>query len=96
MIKLWYEVINEIKGYFKDKVYKTIIPRNIRLSEAPSHGKPIPLYDSNSIGAVRYEELAKEFLGETVVSPKTLEENKLEDVDKNQEQSSSNETESLA
>lgn len=58
------EVINEIRGYFKEKVYKTVIPRNIRLSEAPSHGKPITSYDTNSIGAQRYRQLAKEVLGE--------------------------------
>jgi len=57
------EVINEIRNYFKEKVYRTIIPRNIRLSEAPSHGKPITAYDANSIGAIRYAELAQEFLG---------------------------------
>ncbi len=57
------EVIKEIKTYFKDKVYNTIIPRNIKLSEAPSHGKPINLYDSHSIGAQRYKELAFEFIG---------------------------------
>ena len=56
------EVINEIKAYFKDKVYQTVIPRNIRLSEAPSHGKPITSYDRTSIGAKRYLQLAKEFL----------------------------------
>lgn len=60
------EVINEIKQYFKEKVYKTVIPRNIRLSEAPSHGKPITIYDSGSIGAKRYRELAREFLGEKI------------------------------
>jgi chromosome partitioning protein len=54
------EVINEIRNYFKEKVYQTIIPRNIRLSEAPSHGKPINLYDSSSIGAKKYAELAEE------------------------------------
>jgi chromosome partitioning protein len=54
------EVINEIRNYFKEKVYETIIPRNIRLSEAPSHGKPINVYDSASIGAKKYAELAKE------------------------------------
>ena len=59
------EVINEIKGFFKDRVYKTIIPRNVKLSEAPSFGKPISLYDRNSIGAKKYEEFAREFLGET-------------------------------
>ncbi len=57
------EVINEIRGYFKDKVYETIIPRNVRLSEAPSHGKPITVYDSNSIGAQKYRDLATEVLG---------------------------------
>ncbi len=56
------EVINEIKGYFKDKVYNTIIPRNIRLSEAPSHGKPITVYDGTSIGAKKYRELAAEIV----------------------------------
>ena len=58
------EVIKEIKNYFKDKVYKTIIPRNIKLSEAPSFGKPIMLYDHNSIGSKKYLEFAREFLGE--------------------------------
>ena len=53
---------NEIKNYFKDKVYQTIIPRNIRLSEAPSYGKPINYYDKGSIGARKYGELAKEVL----------------------------------
>lgn len=57
------EVINEIRSYFKDKVYNTVIPRNIRLSEAPSHGKPITQYDGHSIGAQRYRQLAKEVLG---------------------------------
>jgi len=69
------EVINEIKEYFKDKVYKTIIPRNIRLSEAPSYGKPITLYDPQSIGAQKYKELANEFLGE--ISSNLLQSNEL-------------------
>ncbi len=56
------EVINEIKNYFKEKVYKSIIPRNIRLSEAPSFGKPINFYDSTSVGSIKYKELAEEFL----------------------------------
>lgn len=60
------EVINEIKNYFKEKVYKTIIPRNVKLSEAPSFGKPIALYDRASIGAKKYDEFAKEFLGQSV------------------------------
>jgi len=56
------EVINEIKNYFKEKVYNSIIPRNIRLSEAPSFGKPINFYDSTSAGSLKYKELAEEFL----------------------------------
>ena len=56
------EVINEIKNYFKDKVFQTIIPRNIRLSEAPSYGKPIDRYDSTSIGSKKYAELAREIM----------------------------------
>lgn len=54
------QVIEEVKKYFQDKVYKTIIPRNVRLSEAPSHGKPIIVYDPKSRGAEVYLELAKE------------------------------------
>ncbi|WP_039044051.1 ParA family protein [Sporosarcina sp. ZBG7A] len=54
------QVIDEVKKYFQDKVYKTIIPRNVRLSEAPSHGEPIILYDARSRGAEVYLELAKE------------------------------------
>ena len=59
---LSFEIIEEVRGYFKDKVYNTIIPRNVRLSESPSYGKPIILYDSCSRGAKAYQELAKEFL----------------------------------
>ncbi|WP_419882576.1 ParA family protein [Peribacillus sp. B-H-3] len=54
------QVIEEVKKYFQDKVYKTIIPRNVRLSEAPSHGEPIIIYDPKSRGAEVYLELAKE------------------------------------
>lgn len=54
------QVIDEVRKYFKDEVYDTIIPRNVRLSEAPSFGKPITLYDSSSTGAKAYRELAKE------------------------------------
>jgi len=57
------EVIQEARNHFKDKVYKTVIPRNIRLTEAPSFGKPIFLYDKDSLGAQKYEELCKEILG---------------------------------
>jgi chromosome partitioning protein len=54
------QVIDEVKKYFQDKVYRTIIPRNVRLSEAPSHGEPIIIYDSKSRGAEVYLDLAKE------------------------------------
>ena len=54
------QVIDEVKKYFQDKVYQTIIPRNIRLSEAPSHGQPIIIYDPRSRGAEVYLDLAKE------------------------------------
>ncbi len=57
------EVIQEARNHFKDKVYHTVIPRNIRLTEAPSFGKPIGLYDKDSLGAQKYEELSKEILG---------------------------------
>ncbi|MFD2130972.1 ParA family protein [Pseudogracilibacillus auburnensis] len=62
------QVIEEVKMYFQDKVYKSIIPRNIRLGEAPSHGQPITVYDPKSKGAEVYLELAKEVMevGETV------------------------------
>lgn len=56
------QVVDEVKKYFPQKVFKTIISRNVRLSEAPSHGKPINSYDSRSRGAEVYRELAKEVL----------------------------------
>ncbi len=56
------EVYNEVKKYFKDKVYNTTVPRNIRLAEAPSFGLPIILYDDKCKGAEAYEDLTKEFL----------------------------------
>lgn len=56
------QVIQEVKKYFREIVYETIIPRNVRLSEAPSHGKPVILYDVKSRGAEVYLELAKEVL----------------------------------
>lgn len=59
---LGYEVVDEVKKYFREKVYKSIIPRNIRLSEAPSHGLSIIDYDPRSRGAEVYLELAKEVL----------------------------------
>jgi len=56
------QVVDEVKNYFKGKVFATIIPRNVRLSEAPSHGKPVSLYDPKSRGAEVYYELAKEVI----------------------------------
>ena len=56
------QVAEEVKHYFPGKVYSTVIPRNVRLSEAPSHGKPITAYDRSSRGAEAYKALAKEFL----------------------------------
>ncbi len=56
------QVVDQVKTHFKRQVYRTIIPRNVRLSEAPSHGKPIVVYDPRSKGAEVYEELAVEVL----------------------------------
>ena len=56
------QVVEEVKKYFKDKVYSTIIPRNIKLAEAPSFGLPITHYDPHSKGAEAYREFADEFL----------------------------------
>ncbi|NLT20959.1 MAG: ParA family protein [Syntrophomonadaceae bacterium] len=57
------QVVDEVKKHFRKEVYRTIIPRNIRLSEAPSHGKPIMIYDPRSKGAQVYAELAQEVIG---------------------------------
>lgn len=56
------QVADEVKRFFKNKVYNVVIPRNVRISEAPSHGLPVLVYDRNSRGAQTYIELAKEFL----------------------------------
>lgn len=56
------QVVKEVKRHFNDKVYKTVIPRNIKLSEAPSFGMPISVYDPRSKGAKCYEKLAKEIM----------------------------------
>ncbi len=58
------QVVKEVKKYFDNKVYKTVIPRNVRLSEAPSYGMPITVYDPRSKGAKSYIKFAKEFLKE--------------------------------
>jgi len=56
------QVAQEVRGHFGDKVYRTVIPRNVRLGEAPSFGKPIILYDIRSRGSEAYVSLAKEFI----------------------------------
>ena len=56
------QVVQEVKKYFKSRVYGSVIPRNVRLSEAPSHGEPINIYDSRSAGAEAYRALAAEFI----------------------------------
>ena len=60
--KLAQDVVQQVTSYFKDRVFRTIIPRNVRLSEAPSHGLPICKYDALCVGARSYEKLAKEVL----------------------------------
>ena len=56
------QVVEEVKKYFREKVYTTVIPRNVRLAEAPSYGMPIVQYDPHSRGAEAYSEFAEEFL----------------------------------
>ena len=56
------QVVKEVKRYFNNRVYKTVIPRNVRVSEAPSYGLPITIYDPHSKGARSYEKLGREFL----------------------------------
>jgi chromosome partitioning protein len=63
-LRLSNQIFEEVKKYFGEKVYSTIITRNVRLSEAPSYGKPALLYDAVSSGAKNYMELAKEFLAQ--------------------------------
>ena len=60
--KLGVQVVEEVKKFFAKKVYTTIIPRNVRLGEAPSFGQPINVYDPRSAGSLAYKSLAEEFL----------------------------------
>jgi len=60
--RLAHEVVKEVTGYFKNKVFQTIIPRNVRLSEAPSHAKTINQYDPECLGARSYKKLAEEVM----------------------------------
>lgn len=64
------QVVKEVKKYFGDKVYKTVIPRNVKLSEAPSYGMPITQYDPRSKGAKSYDKFVKEFLKENEATQK--------------------------
>ena len=64
--KLSSEVDKEARNYFKDKVYKTVIQRNVRLSEAPSHGLPCVIYDKSCVGSKSYFKLAEEFKSKIV------------------------------
>lgn len=61
-LNLTLQVVDEVKKFFPQKVYKTVIPRNVRLSEAPSFGQPVLYYDKGSKGTKAYDDLAKEFL----------------------------------
>ena len=58
----YYALVEEVKKYFPNKVFKTVIPRNVRLSEAPSFGQPVEYYDKSSKGSVSYFQLAKELM----------------------------------
>ena len=60
--KLSNQVVKEVNKFFENRVFETVIPRNVRLSEAPSYGLPITIYDPRSKGAKSYEKLVKEFL----------------------------------
>jgi chromosome partitioning protein len=60
--RLAQDVVKQVSAYFKDAVFSTIIPRNVRLSEAPSHGQPIMLYDPSCAGAKAYQSLAREII----------------------------------
>ena len=78
------QVTDNLKGFFGDKLFKTVIPRNIRLAEAPSHGKPVMLYDNRSRGSDAYRDLADEFLTRNnVESPRAKERKELAKVRKN-------------
>lgn len=68
---LSHQVVSEIQQHFADKVFRSIIPRNVRLSEAPSHGLTIIEYDPKSVGAIKYIELAQEIIGRNTAPTET-------------------------
>ena len=65
-LNLTHQVVDELKRFFPKKVYATAIPRNVKLSEAPSYGQPVMYYDKSSKGAAAYDALADEFLSKNV------------------------------
>lgn len=68
------QVTETLREYFKERLFKTVVPRNVRLAEAPSHGKPVALYDPRSRGSEAYFELAAEYLARNnIESPKAAE-----------------------
>ena len=67
------QVVKEVKRFFQNKVYKTVIPRNVRVSEAPSYGVPITIYDPKSKGSKSYEKFAKEFIKLNELEQKAIE-----------------------
>ncbi len=78
------QVTDNLKTFFKDRLFKTVIPRNVRLAEAPSHGKPVMLYDNRSKGTEAYRELAEELLARNEVeSPRAKERKELAAIRKN-------------
>ena len=77
-LRLCNQVVNEVRRHFEDMVFNTIIHRNTRLSEAPSVGKPVILYDSDSKGAINYLNLAKEILQKNDMTRMTNEERIIE------------------
>jgi chromosome partitioning protein len=67
------QVTETLRGYFRERLFRTVIPRNVRLAEAPSHGKPVALYDARSRGTEAYFELAGEYLARNqITSPRGL------------------------
>lgn len=69
---LSHQVVDEVRSHFPDQVFNTVIPRNVRLSESPSHGLPVALYDPGSRGAQAYADLARELMGGDSVIPQPL------------------------
>ncbi|MFA3781921.1 ParA family protein [Melioribacteraceae bacterium 4301-Me] len=69
-LRLSHQVVSEVKKYFGDKVFETVIHRNIRISEAPSYGKPVILYDASSTGAQNYISLASELIKKNNLEPR--------------------------